>query len=67
MLDLTLESLARRVEVLEKKMAESHAPKGWVSAVGMFDADPELMQQIIAEAAAAREAERRAANEEPAT
>ena len=64
--ELTLESLAQRIEVLEKKMAQPSATKNWTSAVGMFDADPELMQEIIAEAAAAREAARRAANEESA-
>ena len=65
--ELTLESLARRIEALEKKLSATPRPKNWTNAVGMFDADPELMQQIIADAAAAREAERRAANEEPAT
>jgi hypothetical protein len=66
MTELTLESLAQRIAALEKRLAEPAAPKGWVSVVGMFDADPELMQQVIAEAAAAREAERQAAREEPA-
>ena len=66
MTELTLESLARRIEALEKKLSATPLSKHWTSAVGMFDADPELMQQIIAEATSAREAERRAANEESA-
>ena len=64
--ELTLESLARRIEALEKKLSATPPRKNWTSAVGMFDADPELMQEIIAEAAAAREAERQAASEESA-
>ena len=67
MTELTLESLSRRIDALEKKLAATPPRKDWTSAVGMFDAHPELMEQVIAEAAAAREAERRAANEEPAT
>jgi hypothetical protein len=64
--ELNLQSLAQRIEALEKKLTGPSAPNDWASAVGMFDADPELMQQIIADAAAAREAERRAANEDSA-
>ena len=67
MTNLTLKTLAQRVEALEKKLTESlPTPNNWASVVGMFDADPELMQQILADASAAREAERRAANEETA-
>ena len=67
MTESTPESLTRRIEVLEKKLAEPPAtPNDWASVVGMFDADPELMQQIIADAAAAREAERQTASEESA-
>ena len=66
MAELTLESLAQRIEALEKKLTEpAPTSKDWASVVGLFDADPELMQQVLADAAAAREAERRAANEEP--
>ena len=61
--ELTLEDLARRIEALEKILSAPPQPKNWISSVGMFDADPELMEQIIAEAAAAREAERQAARE----
>ena len=65
MTDLTLESLAHRVEVLEKKLTEAPpARNDWASVVGMFDADPELMQQVLADAAA-RESERTSASEEP--
>ena len=67
MTNLTLETLAQRVEALEKKLTESlHTPNNWASVVGLFDADPELMQQVLADASAARESERRAASEESA-
>ena len=65
MTELTLESLVQRIEALEKKLPSLHpAPNNWTSVVGMFDADPELMQQVLADAAAARESERRAVSEE---
>ena len=67
MTDLTLETLAKRVEALEKQMAErSAAPVAnldWLKVVGMFDADPAFMQQVIAEGQAIREAERKVARE----
>ena len=66
MTELTLESLAHRVEALEKKLTVVPTPNNWASVVGMFDADPELMQQVLADASAARESERRAASEESA-
>ena len=66
MTELTLESLAQRIEALEKKMHAPPAPNDWASVVGMFDADPEPMQQVLADAAAAREAERQAVREESA-
>ena len=66
MSELTLESLARRIEVLEKKRTEPPAPNDWASVVGMFDADPELMQRVLVDAATARESERQAASEAPA-
>ena len=65
--ELTLESLAKRVEALEKKLAERTAPptpnQAWLKVVGMFDDDPEFMQQVIVEGQAIREAERKAARE----
>lgn len=70
MAEVTLESLARRVEALEKALAEQrtqHASKkDWRSVVGMFDDDPEFMREVIAEGRAWREAERKAAREENA-
>lgn len=63
MTELTLESLAKRVEALEKKLAEREAPKkDWRQSVGMFDGS-EFMKQVDAEVAAMREAERQAARE----
>ena len=63
MAELTLESLAKRVEELERKLAEGVTPKkDWRSTVGMFDGS-EFMKQVDAEGAAIREAERQAARE----
>lgn len=63
----TLETVIKRVEALEKRLAEMDTQqvpkKDWRSAVGMFDDDPEFMQQVLAEAQAIREAERKAARE----
>jgi hypothetical protein len=60
----TLENLAKRVEALEKKMGEQQIQKkDWRSVVGMFDDDPEFIQQVLMEAEAIREAERKAARE----
>jgi len=61
--DLTLESLAKRVEALEKVIAtkgpdESH--KDWRKVVGMFR-DSEFMRKVDEEMPAVREAEREAA------
>src|SRR5437667_1332262 len=65
MAELTLESLAKRVEALEKELSEVRTEKSgkkdWRSVVGMFDDDPEFMQDVLAEAQAIREAERTAA------
>jgi hypothetical protein len=70
MAELTLESLAKRIEVLEKKLAEQGPPptpnQAWLKVVGMFDDDPEFIQQVIAEGQAIREAERKAARGENA-
>jgi hypothetical protein len=58
--ELTLESLAKRVEALEEQIlaVKRDQPKGgWESVVGMFEGD-ETMRQIIEEGAKIREAER---------
>jgi len=60
---LTLESLARRIDELEARLlAQEHpAPrKDWRRVVGMFD-DSEVMPQIIAEGQRIREADRESA------
>jgi hypothetical protein len=63
MSDLTLESLARRVEALEKVIA-TKAPdqsrKDWRKVVGMFR-DSEFMRKVDEECLRMREAEREAA------
>jgi hypothetical protein len=61
--ELTLEALAKRLEAVEKQLAErAPAPpaigREWLKVVGMFDDDPEFMRAVIAEGAAIREAER---------
>jgi hypothetical protein len=64
MTELTLEALAKRVEALEKKLGQQEVhKKDWRSVVGMFDDDPEFIQQVLAEAEAIRETERKAARE----
>lgn len=70
MAELTPEAFAaleKRLEAVEKKLAERPttpvANLEWLKVVGMFDADPEFMQQVIAEGNAIREAERQAARE----
>ena len=63
MAELPLESLAKRVEELERKLADAATPKkDWRRSVGMFDGS-EFMKQVDAEVAAMREAERQAARE----
>ena len=65
MTEQKLDALEKRVVALEKKLAEREPPtKDWRSNVGMFDDEPEFMQQVIAEALALRETERVAAREE---
>jgi hypothetical protein len=62
MTDLTLESLARRVEALEKVVTtkQSDTPrKDWRRVVGMFG-DSEFMREVDEECLRAREAEREA-------
>ncbi len=58
--EVTLESLARRVEALERALALKPAATGskdWRRVVGMFG-DSEFMRQVDAEGQALREAER---------
>jgi hypothetical protein len=66
MADLTLESLAKRVEALESALAEKapgRPPKDWRKVVGMFH-DSEFMRAVDEECLRAREAEREAARAE---
>lgn len=66
MAELTPEAFAaieKRLEAVEKQLAALTATKpprkkDWRRAVGMFDADPEFMRQVIAEGQAIREAAR---------
>jgi hypothetical protein len=63
MTELTLESLARRVEALEAALAGRGAnrpPKNWRRAVGMFH-DSEFMRAVDEECQRMREAAREAA------
>jgi hypothetical protein len=62
MADLTLESLARRVEALEQALAvQKHVrPKDWRRVVGMFR-DSEFMREVDDECQRMRAAEREAA------
>ena len=58
--ELTLESLARRVEVLERALTLKRgdgAPKDWHRALGRCG-DTEFMRRVDAEGQALREAER---------
>jgi hypothetical protein len=61
--DLTLESLAKRVEALEKVIATKgpdQSRKDWRKVVGMFR-DSEFMRQVDEECQRMRESEREAA------
>jgi hypothetical protein len=61
--DLTLESLAKRVEALEKVIATkepAQSRKDWRKVVGMFR-DSEFMRKVDEECLRVREAEREAA------
>ena len=63
MSDLTLESLAKRVEALEKVVAAKESDqsrKDWRKVVGMFR-DSEFMRKVDEECTRVREAEREAA------
>jgi hypothetical protein len=60
MKEVTLESLARRVEALERALClrpNSVGAKDWRRVVGMFG-DSEFMREVDAEGQALREAER---------
>ncbi len=59
--ELSLESLARRVEALEHRLAQSEPrrKKDWRRAIGMF-ADSEFMKDVNDEANKIREADREA-------
>lgn len=66
MSELTLESLAKRVEALEKALAakeSDHARKDWRNVVGMF-AESDFMRQVDEEGQKIREAERAQAQQE---
>jgi hypothetical protein len=63
MAELTLESLAKRVEALEIALAAQappRPPKDWRKVIGMFR-DSEFMRQVDEECQRLREAEREAA------
>jgi len=64
MAELTLESLAKRVEALELALAkEGNRPaKDWRRVVGMFR-DSEFMREVDEECQRMREAEREAARQ----
>ena len=64
--DLTLESLAKRVEALEKVIATKEpdqSRKDWRKVVGMFR-DSKFMRKVDDECQRIREAEREAARRE---
>ena len=60
--EITLESLAARLDAVEKLLAEQKAAtvrkKDWRRSVGKFDNDPEFYPDVILEGQAIREAER---------
>jgi hypothetical protein len=63
--DLTLESLAKRVEALEIALAQRtpvRARKDWRRVIGMF-AESDFMRAVDEECLRAREAEREAARD----
>ena len=63
MAEITLETLAQRVAILEKELAEQKArsapKKDWRRTVGMFTGS-EFQKQVDAEGQALREADRKA-------
>ncbi len=59
MTEISLEALARRIEELENKVVDREfREKDRRNVVGVFDDDPEFMQQVFARVAANCEAER---------
>ena len=61
--EVTLESLAKRVDELERLIVQRRpADKDWRRVVGMFD-DSDVMPKVIAEGQAIRQADRQAAAE----
>ena len=67
--EVTLESLAQRVEALERALnlsSSSSAKNTWRGVVGMF-ADSDFMRQVDEEGRKIREAERPLAAQESAT
>jgi hypothetical protein len=69
MSELTLESLAKRVEALEAAVGvkePNRSAKDWHKVVGMF-AGSDFMRQVDEEGRKIREAERAQAQQEPAT
>jgi hypothetical protein len=64
MAQLTLESLAKRVEALETALAtKDGARKDWRKVIGMFG-DSDFMREVDEECQRMREAEREAARHE---
>jgi hypothetical protein len=66
MAELTLESLAKRVEALEKALAAqppNHSAKNWRKVVGMFH-DSEFMRAVDEECQRVRDSEREQARRE---
>lgn len=66
MSELTLESLAKRVEALETALAAkepNRSPKNWRKVVGMFQ-DSDFMRAVDEECLRLREREREAARSE---
>ena len=63
--ELTLESLAKRLEAIEQKLNQREAipPKDWRLAAGMFT-DSEFSKQVDEEALKIRQADRDAARAE---
>jgi hypothetical protein len=64
-MDATLETLAKRVEILEQqvgRLTSGNGVKDWRRAVGIF-ADSEFIHKVVAEGRAIREADRQSARE----
>jgi hypothetical protein len=71
MSDLTLESLARRLDEIERRLNEKQAagaapPRDWRSVVGISE-DNEFTRLMLAEIEVAHEADRQAALSEEAS